>query len=466
MPHLWLHYELEIGGCWLKLLRSRLQSPDGNLIMHSQAPQAFPRMLAAGEIIPTIQRIIAERKEVRDLVARNVTPDTAMFANVIQPWLDEENRNQGMEAVIDMFRYAGSTQEIREIAEEATKLMSESMAELALRHDLFLLVKAVDKRNEDIDDECKKAVRDILREYTNVGHDNLLPEQMKILLEARKEIAQLCQAFNRNLREKTKTIRFTRTDLDGIPEQELERLEKAGAGHIDIDLGNRADRLLVLRNTHSEATRKKLYLENEHKLFENIPLFKRVVLLRDQNARLLGFKSHAQFKLQDRIATSTRLVDDMLETLREKVLPLGQRVVGQMKAIKRTRLHLDHRSEYVEILPWDYFYYLRLLEEQREVDQELISEYFPLHNAILRMLDLFASFLQLRFQPIAPKDLIDRLWHHEVAAWSVWDERPGSKGDFIGYLFSDVLYRIGKYKGNQNVNLQAVSPTLFIINWQ
>lgn len=44
-----------------------------------------------------------------------------------------------------------------------------------------------------------------------------------------------------------------------------------------------------------------------------------------------------------------------------------------------------------------------------------------------------------------------------MEAWSVWDDRTEHKGEFIGYLFADILYRNGKYKGNQNVNPQAVS---------
>lgn len=425
--------------------------------MSSGAPQTFPRILAADELIPTMQRIITSRKAVHDLVSRNLTPEAATFANVIQPWLEEEDLNQGAEAVIDMYRYAGQDQESRDAAEEATRLMSECTAQIAMRNDLFLLVKSVADKDDYPDEECAKAVRDMLREFTNVGHGRLSPDQLETFLDIRKEIDRLCQNFNRNLRENTEGAWFTLAELEGLPTQEIQLFTEKSNDQVYIDFGKRADRLLVLRHARSPATRKKLYLGNEQKLSENIALFKRIVLLRHDNARLLGFKSHAEFKLQERIATSTEWVDDMLSRMREQLLPVGQGVMKQLKALKKTHLVADLQPGDDEIYPWDFHYYMRLLEDDKRVDQELISEYFPLRNTVLRMLGLFECFLQLCFLPVAPGELSGKVWHEDVEAWSVWDERPEFSGEFIGYLFSDILYRNGKYKGNQNVNLQAVS---------
>ncbi|KAI1867328.1 uncharacterized protein JN550_007059 [Neoarthrinium moseri] len=423
--------------------------------MYPLPPQSLPQMLSVDKVIPVIQGIIADREAIRESVVSKVTPETATFGNVIQPWLDEENMNQGAETLIDMYRYAGPNKAIRDAAEEATRLMSESHAKLMRRHDLYLLVKAVADRDDSPNEECRKAVKDMLREYTNVGYGKLSSQQIERLLNARQTISQLCQEFNQNLREKTKGLWFTPDELDGVPVQEIEHRMPVGRNEVYIDLGNRADRLLVQRFAHSSATRKRLYLENEQKLWENVPLFKKVLVVRDENARLLGYKSHAEFKLQDRVAASPESVDEMLGAMRQKVLPLGKRAMEKLKTIKKTHLGSHLPPEEDEILPWDYFYYMRLLEEETQVDHEVVAEYFPLQNTVLKMLGLFASFLQLKFVPIPPEALTGSTWHEDVKGWSVWDERPEHKGEFIGYLFSDILYRDGKYKGNQNVNLQA-----------
>lgn len=434
--------------------------------MSSTVPRAqpLPRMLAADEVIPTIQRIIASRTAVYNLVSRNVTPEAATFGNVIQPLLEEEDLNQGTEAVIDMYRYAGPDQETRDAAEEATRLMSEFTAQLTLRNDLFLLVKAAADKGDYPNEECAKAVRDMLRRFTNVGHGKLSSDQVEKLLDVRKEIDRLCQEFNRNLRENKDGAWFTLTELDGLPAQEIQLLTTKSKRQDQawIEYGKRADRLLVLRHARNPATRKKLFLGNENKLPENVALFKKIVRLRHENAHLLGFKSHAEFKLQERIATSTEWVDDMLHRMREQLLPVGQRVMDQLKALKRELVTNDQPGD-DEILPWDFHYYMRLFEDKKRVDQELVSRYFPLQHTILRMLGLFGSFLQLRFVPLEPGELTGRVWHEDVEAWSVWDERTEHTGEFVGYLFSDVLYRDGKYKGNQNVNLQAVSISILAL---
>lgn len=106
--------------------------------------------------------------------------------------------------------------------------------------------------------------------------------------------------------------------------------------------------------------------------------------------------------------------------------------------------------------PWDYDYYTRLALDTLHVEHVKISEYFPLQTTIPAMLEVFQSCLQLRFVPIPPEQMVEHRWHEDVEAWSVWDERKASNGEFVGYLYTDLLWRSGKHQGSQNVNLQCV----------
>lgn len=133
-----------------------------------------------------------------------------------------------------------------------------------------------------------------------------------------------------------------------------------------------------------------------------------------------------------------------------------------MKALlERKRRYLaentDYPQEYPDIMPlWDYEYDTRLALESLHVEHAKISEYFPLQNTVSAMLEVFTSCLQLRFVPLPPEVMVGSQWHEDVEAWSVWDEREASKGEFIGYLYADLLWRPNKYQGSQNVNLQCV----------
>lgn len=210
---------------------------------------------------------------------------------------------------------------------------------------------------------------------------------------------------------------------------------------------------------HSAETREKM-VSFSGKLSENVPLFKRVIHLRDENGRRLGYKSHAASRIPYRNADSTEWIDDLLRKLLEIATPFAKRDFERVAAKKRG---LDGAYP---LLPWDVFYYRRLADlEEGPSNLDAVSEYFPLQYRVEAILGLFSDCLQLRFESIPHNMLRESTWSDDVQAWAVWDERPDHYGDFIGYLYADLLGRPGKYRGNQCTNLQPVSsaPMLWLL---
>lgn len=147
----------------------------------------------------------------------------------------------------------------------------------------------------------------------------------------------------------------------------------------------------------------------------------------------------------------------LLDSLQSALLPRGRMEMDLLLADKRRNLS---SSKYVDdpdcsdiMPPWDFAYYTRLAEEALEVDHERIAEYFPLQTTLPRMLRIFGQCLQLSFQRLAPEQMAGSSWHQDVQGWSIWDAR---EGEFVGYLFADLLSRQNKYRGSQNCNLQKV----------
>lgn len=188
-------------------------------------------------------------------------------------------------------------------------------------------------------------------------------------------------------------------------------------------------------------------------------MYKEMLVLRDENARLLGYRNHADFRVGKRTAPSTEWVERFLRRMSEDLMPRGRREMARLEEKKRVRLDdgEEAAAAAAEILPWDFDYYTRLLEEEADIDQALISEYFPLRHTLSSMLGLFNEFLGLEFVPVPEEDLAGKLWAEGVEVWGVWEGRGERKGEFVGYLYADVLWREGKYRGNCNVNLQCVS---------
>lgn len=426
-----------------------------------------PRIFSAEEVIPVTKTILKERCTVRNTVSQTVTLSTACFENVIKPLIDVDNRTQGELGVIAMLRYASPEQAAREASEEAVRLIGRSESEFTSREDLYLIIKAVKDKAEKLDFEAAKYLDSTIKDFTRCGHGILDRDQIKYYLDKRNEIDSLRRKFTQNVRDEDGGLWFSLEELDGVSEQDLSRFlgvkepNKEGMRFVRF---RRAEVDAIMRYARNPATRKKMYVADASKLTQNIDLFKEVLVQRDGNARLLGYASHAAFRLEKRVAKSPDWVDNFLDGLEEVLIPQGKR---EMQALlERKRIYLigntDYPQEYhTSLPPWDYRYYNRLALENLHVEHEKISEYFPMRNTVSAMLELFTSYLQLRFVPLPPELMVGSKWHEDVEAWSVWDEREESKGAFVGYLYADLLWRPNKYQGSQNVNLQCVRPCLF-----
>ncbi|PYI06109.1 zincin [Aspergillus sclerotiicarbonarius CBS 121057] len=106
-------------------------------------------------------------------------------------------------------------------------------------------------------------------------------------------------------------------------------------------------------------------------------------------------------------------------------------------------------------LPWDQLYYQRLIEHEFDIDQGKIAEFYPLERTAAAMLDIFASVLDLRFDPIEGL-AFPFIWHESVRVFSAWDGKDANV-PFLGYLYFDLQWRENKYRGNQCVVLQCGS---------
>lgn len=152
---------------------------------------------------------------------------------------------------------------------------------------------------------------------------------------------------------------------------------------------------------------------------------------RDLNARLLGYESHAAYRLEKRLMKTPAQVERLLADLHDRLLARGQQDINLLLDLKKkeSRAHAKSNEDDVKgIYLWDYWYYARLAEQHLHVDPEQVAGYFPLQHVIGIMLEMFFEFLQLRFCPISRNELESSVWHEDVRAYFAWDDRKASKG--------------------------------------
>lgn len=433
--------------------------------MTSIPPQPLPRLIPAEKIIPNTKKILAELREVRNSIPKNVVPSIACFDNVIKPLIDVDNRTQGDLQVMTMLRYASPDKAAREASEEAVRLMSECDAEFTARTDLFTLIKAVNDKDEPLDFEASKYLDKLIKDFSRSGHGSLDEGDIKRYLDRRNEIDNLRRQYNRNVREENGGIWCSLEALDGLSSQDISRFEEGmnpDQETMRFIPHQRANFESIMKNARNPLTRKRMYVSDAYKLPENLDLFKDVITKRDQNARLLGYGSHASFRLENRVAKTTDWVINFFSQLADTLLPQGESEMQSLLEVKRKYLteNTDYPQDYPNSMPpWDFAFYSRIALEVFQVDHVKISEYFPLSYTVTAMLDLFTSCLQIRFIPVPSEALDGFRWHEDVEVWSVWDENEATKSGFVGYLYMDLLWRPNKYPGAQNVNLQCVSSS-------
>lgn len=87
------------------------------------------------------------------------------------------------------------------------------------------------------------------------------------------------------------------------------------------------------------------------------------------------------------------------------------------------------------------------------VNDEAISEFFPLETTMQSMLDIFERVLQIIFKQVPAKNLDETTrWHEDVQVWEVWD--AASNQEFMGFLYLDLFWRKHKNKGAQNISIE------------
>ncbi|RDW61620.1 hypothetical protein BP5796_11512 [Coleophoma crateriformis] len=368
-------------------------------------PQAPPLFNGTpGSIVVDARAVVENKRKVQDQLVQAVRPDHATFANVIQPLANAENGLHAQSHMLGFYTDVSADPELRDASAEAQRLFNDFAIESAMREDLFALVDAVLGKQEDL-------------------------------------------------------------RLDGISSEIISDLEKGtGENEGKLRLTFEFHHLIPAQMFAKDGEiRKRCTLGYENKCNANIPIFKEVMLLRDEAARLLGYPNHATFRIEEKMAKTPETVNTFLEDLRSRLASGGQKELQNLIQLKRADLESRNEPFDGRFFLWDLAFYKQImLEQQFSIDQQKIAEYFPLQTSIDGMLEIFQHLFGLTFVEIEENkrnDLAESgnggelVWHEDVQLFAVWDDVEEG-GGFLGYLYLDLFPRDGKYGTPANFNVQ------------
>jgi metallopeptidase MepB len=397
-----------------------------------------------------------------------VKADNAKFADVNLPIALDDNKMSTETHIIGFYNAVSTNKDLRDASSEAEQMLDDFGIESSMREDVFNLVDAVLKNKEKLDPESQRLLEKDHKSFIRNGLSLPAGPKRDRFKEIKQRLSQIGIAFQKNLNEENGGLWFTPEELNGVPDDVITTLPKGeGENEGKIRLSFKYPELFpTLKYATSAETRKKVYIENENKCNNNVALFREAILLRDEGARLLGYDNHAQFRIEDKMAKTTKTVDDFLGDLRERLAPGGKKEIEHLMEFKKQ--DVKERGITGPLADgyylWDHRYYDRLmLEKDYQLDHQIIAEYFPLQTTIQGMLKIFEELFGLVFVEIVGEEDraalaeggkgSDIIWHEDVQVFSVWDDE-GEGAGFVGWLYLDLHPRDGKYGHAANFNLQ------------
>ncbi|MDT0295844.1 M3 family metallopeptidase [Mesonia ostreae] len=393
---------------------------------------------------PAIKEAIALAKAEIDSITASAEAPT--FKNTIEAL---ENSGETLSRATSIFfnlNSAETNDKIQEIAQEVSPWLSEFGNDLTLNEALFKRVKTVydQKESLDLSVEENKLLEKHYKSFSRNGA-NLNDEDKKKLRNLDSELSKLSLTFGEHVLAETNNYELLVTDeskLEGLPESEKESAaqlakEKGKEGYIfTLQYPSYIPFMKYVKNRElrkelSIAFGAKAFQDNK---FNNEEIVLNIANLRHQRANLLGYKTHAHFVLEERMAKTPEKVKGFLEELLEKAKPAAEEEFKELTAFAQELDGLDH------IEKWDSAYYSEKLKQKLfDVNDEQLKPYFQLENVIDGVFTVANKLYDLHFKEVHDVDT----YHEEVKTYRVTD----ANGEEVALFYADFHPREGKRGG-------------------
>ena len=218
---------------------------------------------------------------------------------------------------------------LRDAATDALKELEEWSVGIDYREDVYKAVKAYADKKPKLKGEDAKLLAETMRDYRRAGLD--LPKAQRDEVERmRKELTRLTTDYESNITKAQKAVKFTKAELEGVPESFLAQV-KTGDDEYTVMANITWHYLSVMDNAKREETRKKLLTEHDNLArAENIPLLEKILPLRDDIARKLGYKTWADYQIEVKMASNAATAIDFLEKLKTGLAAQVRRRAGRV----------------------------------------------------------------------------------------------------------------------------------------
>jgi len=397
--------------------------------------------------LPALQEAIVQGKKEIEAIKKN--KEKATFNNVCEA-LDSAGSLVGTVAgVFFNLHSAESNDDLQNIAKEFSPLITEYSNDLQLDPELFARVKEVHDQKNALNLN-KEEMMLLEKQYKGfVRNGALLSDSDKDKLrKIDQEMSQLGLTFGDNVLAETNDFILlldNESELDGLSASEVEAAadlanSKGHEGKWAVTL-DYPSYIPFMTYAHNRDLREKVYRAFSSKAFkgndkDNQEIVKKIAILRKERANLLGFPTHAEFVLEERMAEKPAKVKEFLNNLLDKARPQAE---AEMKEL-REFAEKNGGPKADDFKPWDQSYWSEKLKKQNfDFDSEELKPYFKLENVVQGVFEVANKLYGLKFKE--RKDI--PVYHKEVTAYEVLDDN----NRHVSVFYADFFPRSGKRAG-------------------
>lgn len=402
-----------------------------------------------------------------DAIANNAEAPT--FENTV---VAMDNTGRLLKRVSRVFfglKGAETNDSIQALAEELSPLLSEHSDNINLNEKLFNRIKTLhdDTTGMNLTTEQYRLLDNYYKTFVRSGI--LLGETEKTRLrQINKELSSLTLRFGSNLLNETngfKLVIDNKEDLAGLPEGIIaaaaEAAKSAGEEGKWVFGLQKPSWLPFLQYSEKRDLREKLYKAmymrgDNNNGNDNKKIINDIVNLRIEKAQMLGYKTHADFILEESMAKTPANVYKLLNEVWEYALPQARKEAAELQKL------IDAEGGNFKLASWDWWYYTEKLRQQKySLNEEEVKPYFKMENVREGVFEVASRLYGLSFRKL---DNVP-VYHPEVEAYEVLDP----DGSHLAVFYSDYFPRAGKnagawmssFRGQQVLNGENIRPLIY-----
>ena len=374
-----------------------------------------------------IQQIKESRSKILAIPASERTFENTVYALEAsgEKMSDEMNR-------IGILKETSTDPNIRISAVKILDSLQKKLVEIEFDPRIYVALKEYSSKKEKLSGAEKLLFKDIMKVYARMGFD--LPKAKFAKLKANiKTLGKLSMKFSQNLNEYEDYILVTETELDGLPQSYRANLAKIGEKY-KVTLAY-PDVYPYLAGAHNEKRREELLEKFVRRGgMKNVLILKKIFQLRSENAHMLGYKNHADFQTELRMAKSSENVWRLIKDIERRTRKQAMRDLAMLKAYKRNRTN----NPKAILCAHDISYLFKQIRKEKfNIDSDAVKEYFPFEHIKQTTFDMYQKLLGVVFK----RRFDVKFWHPDVQFYDIYD----ASGEYLSSFILDLYPRKGKY---------------------